>query len=32
MKPWYTDVLEVDPVTKRQVDEKIEKMLPAQYR
>ncbi|WP_306546758.1 UbiD family decarboxylase [Desulfobulbus sp.] len=32
MKPWYTDVLEVDPATKQQVDEKIEQMLPAQYR
>ncbi len=28
MKPWYTDVLEVDPTTKQQVDAKIETLLP----
>nr|WP_320011402.1 UbiD family decarboxylase [uncultured Desulfobulbus sp.] len=31
MKPWYTDVLEVDPATKALVDEKITSMLPRQY-
>ena len=31
MKPWYTDVLEVDPATKQLVDEKITSMLPRQY-
>lgn len=31
MKPWYTDVLEVDPATKQLVDEKITTMLPRQY-
>ncbi|WP_028317657.1 UbiD family decarboxylase [Desulfobulbus elongatus] len=32
MKPWYTEVLEVDPATKRLVNEKIAAMLPEQYR
>nr|WP_321466272.1 UbiD family decarboxylase [uncultured Desulfobulbus sp.] len=32
MKPWYTDVLEVDPATKRLVDDKIATLLPPQYR
>lgn len=32
MKPWYTDVLEVDPATKRLVDDKIAAMLPPAYR
>ncbi|MCL2341300.1 MAG: UbiD family decarboxylase [Proteobacteria bacterium] len=32
MKPWYTEVLEVDPPTRRLVDEKIAAMLPARYR
>jgi UbiD family decarboxylase len=32
MKPWYTEVLEVDPVTKQQVDEKIGAILPVRYR
>lgn len=32
MKPWYTDVLEVDPSTKQQVDDKIAQMVPAEYR
>lgn len=32
MKPWYTEVLEVDPATKRQVDERIAELLPSQYR
>ncbi len=31
MKPWYTDVLEVDPATKKLVDGKITSMLPRQY-
>lgn len=32
MKPWYTEVLEVDPQTKQLVDDKIEALLPARYR
>jgi len=32
MKPWYTEVLEVDPATKRLVDEKIDALLPSRYR
>jgi UbiD family decarboxylase len=32
MKPWYTEVLEVDPATKQQVDEKIGAILPTRYR
>ena len=32
MKPWYTDVLEVDPATKALVDEKISSIIPASYR
>ena len=32
MKPWYTEVLQVDPSTKRLVDEKATAMLPAAYR
>lgn len=32
MKPWYTAVLEVDPATKRQVDERLADLLPSQYR
>lgn len=32
MKPWYTEVLEVDPATKRLVDDKIAAMLPPAYR
>lgn len=32
MKPWYTDVLEVDPATKRMVDDKIAALLPPAYR
>ncbi|MGE4559190.1 MAG: UbiD family decarboxylase [Desulfobulbus sp.] len=31
MKPWYTDVLEVDPATKQLVDDKITTVLPRQY-
>jgi UbiD family decarboxylase len=32
MKPWYTDVLEVDQTTKDLVDGKIERIIPASYR
>jgi len=32
MKPWYTDVLEVDQATKELVDSKYNKIIPAQYR
>jgi hypothetical protein len=32
MKPWYTEILEVDAATKQKVDEKTDRMLPAQYR
>jgi len=32
MKPWYTEVLQVDPATRRLVDEKAAAMLPAKYR
>jgi len=32
MKPWYTPVLEVDPETKKKVDEKIGDMIPAKWR
>lgn len=32
MKPWYTDVLEVDPETKKRVDDKISSMIPSQWR
>lgn len=32
MKPWYTEVLEVDTPTKRKVDEKITRIVPAQWR
>ena len=32
MKPWYTEVLEVDPATRQLVDEKIATILPAGYR
>jgi 3-polyprenyl-4-hydroxybenzoate decarboxylase len=32
MKPWYTDVLEVDKVTKEQVDMKFSKIIPAEWR
>jgi hypothetical protein len=31
MKPWYTDVLEVDPETRRLVDEKIMDMIPSRW-
>ncbi len=32
MKPWYTDVLEVDPATKELVDSKYNSIIPAQWR
>jgi 3-polyprenyl-4-hydroxybenzoate decarboxylase len=32
MKPWYTDVLEVDPATKQKVDAKIHKIVPRKWR
>ncbi len=32
LKPWYTDVLEVDSETKKLVDGKISKMIPSQWR
>ena len=32
MKPWYTEVLEVDPDTRALVDEKFDAMIPARWR
>lgn len=32
MKPWYTDILEVDRTTKEQVDMKFPKIIPAEWR
>ncbi len=32
MKPWYTDVLEVDQATKQLVDGKYNSIIPAQWR
>ncbi len=32
MKPWYTDILEVDDATKKLVDSRITKILPASLR
>ncbi len=32
MKPWYPQVLEVDPETKKLVDGKMSKLLPSQWR
>ena len=32
MKPWYTEVLEVDDGTKALVDEKFERIIPRQWR
>ena len=32
MKPWYTDVLEVDTPTRELVDRKITKIIPAHWR
>jgi 3-polyprenyl-4-hydroxybenzoate decarboxylase len=31
MKPWYTDILEVDPETKQKVDARIHEILPSKY-
>ena len=31
MKPWYPHILEVDAETKKQVDDKIHKLLPAKW-
>ena len=32
MKPWYTDILEVDPETKQRVDARIHEILPLKWR
>ena len=32
MKPWYTDILEVDPDTRQKVDDRIQKILPPEWR
>jgi len=32
IKPWYTDVLEVDPATRELVDNKFNSIIPAQWR
>lgn len=32
MKPWYTDILEVDPVTRERVDSKFSKIIPPEWR
>ncbi len=32
MKPWYTDILEVDTATKELVDSKFSKIIPAEWR
>jgi len=32
MKPWYTEILEVDSATKQKVDDTIDKILPPRYR
>jgi 3-polyprenyl-4-hydroxybenzoate decarboxylase len=32
MKPWYTEILEVDEHTKHLVDEKFERIIPRQWR
>jgi 4-hydroxybenzoate decarboxylase subunit C len=32
MKPWYTDILEVDTATKSKVDTKFDTMIPARWR
>ncbi len=32
MKPWYPHILEVDPETRRLVDEKLPRILPARWR
>ena len=32
MKPWYTEILEVDPETKQKVDARIHAILPSRWR
>jgi len=32
MKPWYTEVLEVDAETKARVDEKFDRIIPRRWR
>lgn len=32
MKPWYTEVLEVDEPTRRKVDEKFHRIIPSRWR
>ncbi len=32
MKPWYTEVLKVDTATRKKVDEKYHRIIPAQWR
>ena len=32
MKPWYTEVLEVDAETKARVDEKFDRIIPRKWR
>ena len=32
LKPWYTDVLEVDTATRKQVDARINRLVPAKWR
>jgi UbiD family decarboxylase len=32
MKPWYPEVLEVDPATRQKVDDKMQDLLPSKWR
>ena len=32
MKPWYTDILEVDPETRQKVDARMHELLPERWR
>ena len=32
MKPWYTDILEVDPETRQKVDARLHEILPPKWR
>jgi hypothetical protein len=32
MKPWYTEVLEVDDTTRQLVDEKYTRIIPSKWR
>jgi len=32
MKPWYPHILEVDPTTKQKVDNRINRLVPSQWR